>query len=113
MSLEPDWLHDSMDIQAAWNDRQVCQSKLANLVRRRQMYGDITQNVSEDQLQRLLLKHDNHVPKAIEELQLWVRRKGTSTFIPPKFYDKNGKFTQPKSFEMTISKPSDTEETQA
>lgn len=105
MSLCPDWMNgECWDRDGVYKDRRACPKKLANLMRRRQTYGDIMQNVnSEEDLKRLLIKHANKVPEAIEELQLWVRRKGSCTLIPPKFYDKNGKFTQPKSFEMTLS----------
>ena len=36
-----------------------------------------------------------------------VRRRGKQTFIPPAFYDRDGKFYQPPSFEMSLSSPMD------
>ena len=38
-------------------------TKLENLIRRRRVYGDITQNVTEEELEQLLKKFGNHVPK--------------------------------------------------
>ena len=40
-------------------------TKLENLIRRRRVYGDITQNVTEAELEELLKKFGNHVPKVI------------------------------------------------
>merc|ERR1711862_385787 len=67
----PDWM-DGVD-----------ESKLANLMKRRETYCDITQNADEDQLKRLLVKHSNHIPAVIQDLELWVRTKGSYTAIPP------------------------------
>ena len=44
--------------------------------------------------------HDNNVPLVIESLEDWVRVKRTRTYIPPAFYDRDGSFLQPPSFEM-------------
>merc|ERR1712142_894907 len=56
MSLCPDWMNGS---DGCWDGvyagRTACPSKLANLRRRRQTYGDIMQNVTSDEdLERLL-----------------------------------------------------------
>ena len=106
--------------------------KLGNLLKRHRVYGDITQNATESQLERLLVSisdniiaklgrilleglkqsenyhmfscfqvlHDNNVPKVIESLEEWVCRKRTRTYIPPAFFDRDGTFVQPPSFEM-------------
>ena len=44
--------------------------------------------------------HDNNVPMVIESLEEWVLMKRTRTYIPPGFYDRDGSFVQPPSFEM-------------
>ena len=44
--------------------------------------------------------HSNHVPSVIASLEEWVQVKGTQTYIPPAFYDRDGTFIQPPSFEM-------------
>ena len=44
--------------------------------------------------------HSNHVPSVIASLEEWVHVKGTQTYIPPAFYDRDGTFIQPPSFEM-------------
>ena len=36
----------------------------------------------------------------IESLEEWVCRKRTRTYIPPAFFDRDGTFVQPPSFEM-------------
>ena len=83
--------------------------KLENLIKRQNIYGDITQNATKEELERLLVFFDNDVPKVIAALDSKVRMKGTRTFIPPAFYGRNGNFMQPPSFEMpaSIFKPDD------
>ena len=44
--------------------------------------------------------HSNHVPSVIASLEEWVQAKRTQTYIPPAFYDRDGTFIQPPSFEM-------------
>ena len=66
-------------------------------------YGDITQNARDaDELEELLCRFDNRVPAVIFFLEERVRAKGTQTYIPPAFYDRDGKFYQPPSFEMPV-----------
>ena len=74
--------------------------KLENLIKRRKIYGDITQNVSEDELAKLLRYFDNHVPSIIIALEEKVRLKGSRTFVPPAFFGRDGIFVQPPTFEM-------------
>jgi hypothetical protein len=77
--------------------------KLKNLVKRRKIYGDITQNASgPNELEELLKRFNNHVPAVIFYLEERVRRKGSQTYIPPAFFDRDGAFHQPPSFEMTV-----------
>ena len=77
--------------------------KLRNLVKRRSVYGDITQNASgAGELEALLKRFNNHVPSLIYFLEERVRTRGTQTFIPPAFYDRDGTFYQPPSFEMAV-----------
>ena len=84
-------------------------------------YGDITQNARDaDELEELLRRFNNRVPAVIFFLEERVRAKGTQvgrksmnmftqnscnplqTYIPPAFYDRDGKFYQPPSFEMPV-----------
>ena len=44
--------------------------------------------------------HKNNVPSVIEALEDWVLDKKTRTYIPPAFYDRDGSFIQPPTFEM-------------
>ena len=76
--------------------------KLENLVKRRKIYGDITQNASESDLSKLLRFFENDVPSVIGYLENKVRVKGQRTYIPPAFYERDGTFIQPPAFEMPI-----------
>ena len=40
------------------------------------------------------------MPSVIEALEGWVIEKKTRTYIPPAFYDSDGSWIQPPSFEM-------------
>ena len=64
-------------------------------------------------LQRM---HSNNVPSVIASLEEWVQAKRTQTYIPPAFYDRDGTFIQPPSFEMpayVIKKPANWSSTNA
>ena len=103
--------------------------QLENLKRRMKKYGDITQNARDaDELEELLRYFDNRVPSVILFLEERVRAKGTQVsmertsirgcrgrafysksscnppqkYIPPAFYDREGKFYQPPSFGMPV-----------
>ena len=79
---------------------QVDTLKFKNLKKRQNIYGDITQNASEEELEKLLIHFQNDVPKVIGALEHKTRSKGTRTFIPPAFFGRNGEFYQPPAFEM-------------
>ncbi|XP_063712181.1 uncharacterized protein LOC134840348 [Symsagittifera roscoffensis] len=99
----PDWLIPDEEISEEEIDETAAKAdpvKLRNLLKRRKTYGDITQNATDLQIQRLLVRHDNEVPKVIASLEEWVQTKRTQTYIPPAFYDKEGQLIQPPSFEM-------------
>ena len=76
--------------------------KLENLLARRKTYGDITQNSSAEDLEKLLRLFDNHVPSVIAALDDLVHQRGYKTYIPPAFYERNGVFIQPPSFQVPI-----------
>ena len=46
------------------------------------------------------MQYNNNVPLVIGELEKWVRTKKTRSYIPPAFYDRDGSFVQPPTFEM-------------
>ena len=75
---------------------------LRNLLQRRKVYGDVTQNVSNEELETLLRYHENIVPKVIAALEIIIEDRGYRTFIPPAFYDRDGSFVQPPSFQMQV-----------
>ena len=98
----PSWITAADDDDEDEGTVVVDEIKLANLIKRRKTYCDITQNATESQLRRLLKTHRNDIPQVIEELELWVRTKGSYTVIPPGFYERDGTFRQPPSFEMPL-----------
>ena len=77
---------------------------LANLLQRRKVYGDVMQNASEEELVLLLRFHNNNVPKVIAALESKIYQKGTRSFIPPAFYERDGVLFQPPTIEMKIEK---------
>ena len=85
------------------NDIEADCYKLQNLLKRQEVYGDITQNASAEELEKLLKYFQNDVPKVIAALEGKIRMKGTRTFIPPAFYGRNGRLIQPPSFEMPVT----------
>ena len=97
------------DLDFSGKPAKADQVKLENLIKRQQIYGDITQNATKEDLEKLLRYFNNEVPQVIAALEEKVRRKGSRTFIPPAFYGRDGVFTQPPSFEMPIyiEKPSE------
>ena len=66
------------------------ETALKNLLERRKIYGDITQNASNEEIEILLRYHDNNVPKVISALDEKIKTQGYHTFIPPAFYDRVG-----------------------
>jgi len=78
----------------------VCKKKLENLTKRQDVYGDITQNASPEELETLLRYHENHVPDVILALEKKVLSKRKRKYTPPAFFCRDGTFTQPPTFEM-------------
>ena len=103
-STLPDWMDDKFIEKHNLVDKVIDEDKLRNLNKRRLTYSDICQNVTERQLRNLLLKHNNRVPDVIYDIDDWVRQKGSQTYIPPGFFDRNGIWLQPPSFEMSLNK---------
>ena len=77
---------------------------LGNLLQRRQVYGDVMQNASKEELVLLLRFHNNNVPKVIAALESKIQQKGTRSYNPPAFYERDGVLFQPPTFEMKIEK---------
>ncbi|XP_075250882.1 uncharacterized protein LOC142343080 [Convolutriloba macropyga] len=101
---KPEWLiADDEATDEADSQDLVDHIKLRNLLKRRKTYGDITQNATAMQIERLLVMYKNEVPQVIGALESWVRTKKTQTYIPPAFYDRDGSFVQPPSFEMPLT----------
>ena len=83
------------EVEANWK-------KLANLISRRNVYGDITQIATEQELEKLLCLHGNDVPIVVGILHDRVRKSGSRRYTPPAFYERDGSFYQPPSFNMEI-----------
>ncbi len=69
-------------------------------IKRRAIYGDITQNATEEELKQLLINFDNHVPSVIAELESRVRAKGTRYLLLTTLYLLN---RQPSSVLSLLS----------
>ena len=93
---------ENMDLSD--NVSQPDEVKLSNLIKRRKIYGDITQNASEQDLAKLLRFYNNDVKLVIFYLESMVRLKGKRSYIPPAFFERDGTFVQPPAFEMSIEK---------
>ena len=73
------------------------------LEKRRGVYGDLCQEATPLQLKYLLLLHENNIPMVIKDIKNWTLQKGTQKYIPPAFYDRDGSFIQPPSFEIPLA----------
>ena len=76
--------------------------RLNNLLQRQKIYGDITQSSTPKELEMLLRFYDNNVPEVIFALERKIEKRGFQTLTPPAFYDRDGSFIQPPSFQMPI-----------
>ena len=103
-SKYPYWMlsDDVIKKKEVESEVKVDETKLANLIKRRGVYGDICQVASEAQLKYLLIVSQNRVPLVIKSINDWVKKKGTRTHIPPAFYDRDGTFVQPPNIEMPV-----------
>jgi len=79
---------------------QVDQTKLANLLARQKVYGDITQSASPLQLEELLRIYNNEIPTVIKALKEIVAKQGGRNFIPPAFFERDRTFVQPPAFKV-------------
>jgi len=84
----------------ASQDVAVDEGKLANLLARQKIYGDITQSASPLQLRELLQIYSNDIPNVMKALRENVSKQGGRTFIPPAFYERDRSFFQPKGFKI-------------
>jgi len=78
----------------------VDMEKLKNLTKRQNVYGDITQNASPEELENLLRYHENHVPDVILALEKKILMNKRRKYTPPAFFCRDGSFIQPPTFEM-------------
>ena len=85
------------------SDQSVDETKLQALEKRRGVYGDLCQEATPLQLKYLLLLRANYIPMVMKDIKNWTLQKGTQKYIPPAFYDRDGSFIQPPSFEIPIA----------
>ncbi len=45
-------------------------------LKRQKIYGDVAQNATREELEKLLVQFDNHVPDVIKALEYKIREKG-------------------------------------
>ncbi|XP_040576265.1 uncharacterized protein [Lepeophtheirus salmonis] len=81
----------------------VDETKLENLLKRRQVYGDIIQPIEEKELRKLLSFTMNDVPKLIQILKKRNSLAKEQILVPPTFIETDGRFLQPPVFKMPIS----------
>ena len=61
---------ESLSLDVTDEVAKADEKKLANLIKRRKIYGDITQNATEEELESLLKKYGNQVPKVSSSLNI-------------------------------------------
>jgi hypothetical protein len=76
---------------------------MANFLKRRQIYGDICQSFSENELDEILREAGNHAPNAVRLMERRILCEGHSRlFSPPAYYvecDSQHSSFKPESFE--------------
>ena len=101
----PAWILPDDELKRKQTNVGLCavdEGKLSDLIKRREIYGDIAQNATEAQLRYLMGIHQNDVPLVIKALHDWVAVKGSQTYIPPESCGKDGSFCQLPSLEIPI-----------
>ena len=93
--------HSIEQIDAQLNEtpraNHIDQDKFINLVRRRSIYGDITQGFNDEEIKEALLQSNNTVPLTIEILQ---RKRGENKYFQPPSFIEDGKLVEPQPFIM-------------
>ena len=104
--MAPMWLlpDDAIEDMINQGEFEVDEIKLQTLTKRRAIYGDLCQEATPLQLKYLLLLHDNNIPMVLKAIKNWTLDKGTQKYIPPAFYDRDGSFIQPPSFEIPVTR---------
>ena len=77
----------SVDEITDYENNQVDEEKLANLLKRTNVYGDLIQGETEESLRILLQKTQNDIPKLIEYVT--AKHRHTQVFQPPTVYQDN------------------------
>ena len=73
----------------------IDEEKLNNLISRKKTYGDVTQNVENDEIQFFLRLFHNKVPDVVTAIHEKIMAKGWQLFYPPAFYERNLEFYTP------------------
>jgi catechol 2,3-dioxygenase-like lactoylglutathione lyase family enzyme len=76
---------------------EVDENKFNNLVRRRSIYGDITQGFSHEEIKEALLQTNNFVPLTVKFL---ARKRGERIFFRPPSFIENEELVAPEPFIM-------------
>ena len=77
----------------------VDETKLANLVKRLKVYGDVVQGESEESLREILKKANNDVPLVIGYLK--SKHFGSQVYQPPTIYKNNKEAFKPDLISIT------------
>merc|ERR1712013_289192 len=78
---------------------KVDEDKLAKLLVRRSVYGDVCQNETEDSLRQILRVAANHIPHALAIME--VRASKSQVYQPPAFFEDGVTKTMPEAFAIT------------
>ena len=100
----PSWLLPDHVIKEkiSQEHHKIDETKFQTLNKRRGIYGDLCQEATPLQLKYLLMIHENNIPLVLKALKNWTFEKGTQKYIPPAFYDRDGSFIHPPSFEIPV-----------
>ena len=76
----------------------VDDEKLANLLKRTKIYGDVVQGEDEQSLREILKKTNNHMPDAIKYIK--AKHGSHQTFQPPTIYKNNEEAYKPPTLHI-------------
>ncbi|UJR29376.1 hypothetical protein I4U23_010588 [Adineta vaga] len=78
---------------------QIDENKFENLIKRRSIYGDITQGFTDEDIREALLQSNNFVPLTIK---LLARQRGERIFFRPPSFIEHGELVDPEPFTMNL-----------
>ena len=77
--------------------KNIDEEKFDNLVRRRSVYGDLTQGFTDDEIKQALIQSNNNIPITVKILE---RKRGENKYFQPASFLENGQIIEPEPFIM-------------